>query len=216
MEEQLPEDQINDSETKRESQIIRGDNLSIVDLRKYNTEGKEAHYVQINQIIGAVTEGKISLKKLLKERKWTSWWILLSRNPVEGATTKNIHDEQYLIYILTEEVELNLNYGRIFTSQPQQPSNSEITCEREMNNQSEANKFFEKKRYVNKIREQAETSPNKNGIKFKGQLKLSLPQSSKFTIILIQRNGPRIFSLGGRQQKSWKLSEDERTFPKKD
>ena len=101
MEEQLPEDRINDSETKRESQIIRGDNLSIVDLRKYNTEGKEAHYVQINQIIGAVAEGKISLKKLLKERKWTSWWILLSRNPVEDATTKNIHDEQYLIYIFS-------------------------------------------------------------------------------------------------------------------
>ena len=62
MEEQLPKDRINYSETKRESQIIRRDNLSTVDLRNYNTEEKEAHYVQINQIIGAVTEGKTSLK----------------------------------------------------------------------------------------------------------------------------------------------------------
>ena len=54
MEEQLPEEPLNDPE----SQIIRGDNLPIVDLKNYNTEWKEAHYVQINQIFGAVTEGK--------------------------------------------------------------------------------------------------------------------------------------------------------------
>ena len=54
MEEQLPEEQLNDPE----SQILRGDNLPIVDLKNYNTEWKEAHYVQINQIFGAVTEGK--------------------------------------------------------------------------------------------------------------------------------------------------------------
>ena len=49
---------MNDSESEGESQIIRGDNLPIVDLKNYNTEGKEAHYVQIDQIIGVVTEGK--------------------------------------------------------------------------------------------------------------------------------------------------------------
>ena len=38
--------------------MIRKDNLSIVDLKNYNTQGKEAHYVQMNQIIGAVTQGK--------------------------------------------------------------------------------------------------------------------------------------------------------------
>ena len=58
MEEQQAEERINDSESEGESQIIRGDNLPIVDLKNYNTEGKEAHYVQINQIIGTVTEGK--------------------------------------------------------------------------------------------------------------------------------------------------------------
>ena len=57
-EEQPMEDRTNDSESEGESQVIRGDNLPIEDLKNYNTEGKEAHYVQINQIIGAITEGK--------------------------------------------------------------------------------------------------------------------------------------------------------------
>ena len=42
----------------------------------------------------------------------------LSRNPVEGATTKNTYDEQYVIKNLTEQAELNSKYGRIFTNQP--------------------------------------------------------------------------------------------------
>ena len=50
-EEQPMEDRTNDSESEGESQVIRGDNLPIVDLKNYNTEGKEAHYVQISQII---------------------------------------------------------------------------------------------------------------------------------------------------------------------
>ena len=67
MEEQLPEEQLNDPESEGESQIIRGDNLPIVDLKNYNTEGKEAHYVQINQIIGAVTEGKKATGETIKK-----------------------------------------------------------------------------------------------------------------------------------------------------
>ena len=43
-----------------ESQIIRGDNLPMIDLKNYNTEGKAAHYVQINQVIS---------EQSLKERK---------------------------------------------------------------------------------------------------------------------------------------------------
>ena len=38
------------------SVVTRGDNFPIVDLRKYNTEGKEAHYIQVSQIIKKVTE----------------------------------------------------------------------------------------------------------------------------------------------------------------
>ena len=50
MEEQSPEEQLNYPDSEGERQIIRGDNLPIVDLKNY-TEGKEAHDVQINQII---------------------------------------------------------------------------------------------------------------------------------------------------------------------
>ena len=45
-------------ESVGESQMIRGDNLPIVDLKHYNSEGKVAHYVRSNQVIGDVTEGK--------------------------------------------------------------------------------------------------------------------------------------------------------------
>ena len=66
MEEQLPKDRIYDSECEKESQIIRGDNLPIVDLKNHNTEGKEAHYVQIIQITGAVTEVKKIVEETIK------------------------------------------------------------------------------------------------------------------------------------------------------
>ena len=98
----------------------------------------------------------------------------LSRNPVEGAATENVYDEQYVINILTEQAELNLKYGRIFTNQSQRTPNNEITHERKPNNQSETNRTFEKKRHVNKTNEQAETSPNKTAIKFKRHAKLPI------------------------------------------
>ena len=47
MEEELPEDRINDSEGEGERQIV--------ELKNYNTEGKEAPYVQIDQIIGVTS-----------------------------------------------------------------------------------------------------------------------------------------------------------------
>ena len=37
---------------------MRGDNLLIVDLTKYNTDGKEAKYIQINHIVGKLTTNK--------------------------------------------------------------------------------------------------------------------------------------------------------------
>ena len=54
---QEPED------TEEESIVLRGDNLPIVDLRKYNTDGKEAKYIQINHIVGKL----ISNKKITEE-----------------------------------------------------------------------------------------------------------------------------------------------------
>ena len=91
----------------------------------------------------------------------------LNRTPVECAATKNVDSEQYVINILTEQAELNLKYGRTFTNQSQRTPNNKITRECKSNNQSETKRTFEKKRHVNKINEQAETSPNKTAIKFK-------------------------------------------------
>ena len=50
--EQEPED------TEEDSIRMRGDNLPIVNLSKYNTEGKEAKYIQINHIVGNLTANK--------------------------------------------------------------------------------------------------------------------------------------------------------------
>ena len=46
--------------------------------------------------------------------------------------------------------------------------------ENKLNNQSEANRTFEKKRHINKRNEQEETSPNNIAIKFKPQKELPL------------------------------------------
>ena len=50
--------EIENAKTEEDSVIMRGDNLPIVDLSKYNTEGKEAHYIQINLIVGKLTNNK--------------------------------------------------------------------------------------------------------------------------------------------------------------
>ena len=66
----------------------------------------------------------------------------LSRNPVEGATTENPCDEQYVINTLTEQAELNLKYGRVFTNQLQHAPNTKITHDCELSGQSETNRIF--------------------------------------------------------------------------
>ena len=50
--------QLENNETEEDSVIMRGDNLPIVDLSKYNTEGKDAKYIQINHIVGKFTANK--------------------------------------------------------------------------------------------------------------------------------------------------------------
>ena len=47
-------------DTEEDSVIMRGDNLPIVDLSKYHTDGKEAHYIQIHHIVGKLTENKLT------------------------------------------------------------------------------------------------------------------------------------------------------------
>ena len=105
----------------------------------------------------------------------------LSRNPVEGATIENMYDEQYVINILTEQAELNLKYGRVFTNQSQRTPNTKITHDCKLNSQSETNRTFEKNRHVNKTNERTETSPSSDAIKFKHQETLPLHNHSKIT-----------------------------------
>ena len=88
----------------------------------------------------------------------------LSRNPVEGATTENMYDEQYVINNLTEQAELYLKYGRFFSNQLQRVPNTKITHDHKLNSQSETNRTSEKNRNVNKIDEQTETSLNSDTI----------------------------------------------------
>ena len=85
MEEQPAEERMNDSESEGESQIIRGDNLPIVDLKNYNTEGQEAHYVQINQIIGVFTEGKKATEEANKKAEMD--FMLDLKNSIAKSTT---------------------------------------------------------------------------------------------------------------------------------
>ena len=46
------------AKTEDDSVIMRGDNSAMVDLSNYNTEGKAAHYNQINLIVGKFTSNK--------------------------------------------------------------------------------------------------------------------------------------------------------------
>ena len=135
----------------------------------------------------------------------------LSRNLVERARTENIYDEQYVINFLTEQAQLNIKSGRIFMSQSQQTPNSKMTLEHKSNNQSETNRIFEKNRQVNKINEQAETSPNNNAIKFKRQEKLPLPNCQNLSLLSSEEMDRIYFHWGATTGiMRWKLSEDER------
>ena len=49
---------------------MRGDNLPIVDLTKDNTHGKEAKYIQINQIVGILTTKKKTTEEHIKQAEF--------------------------------------------------------------------------------------------------------------------------------------------------
>ena len=62
--------EIENAETEEDSVIMRGDNLSIVELSKYNTEGKAAHYIQINHIVGKLTNNKKTTEEHIKKAEF--------------------------------------------------------------------------------------------------------------------------------------------------
>ena len=49
---------------------MRGDNLPIVDFCNFNTEGKEAHYIQINHIVEKLTNNKKITGDHIKEAEF--------------------------------------------------------------------------------------------------------------------------------------------------
>ena len=58
-----------EQEIEGESQVIRGDNFPIVDLKAYNTAGKEAQFIQINRVIEKVTGNQKNIEEtILKSR----------------------------------------------------------------------------------------------------------------------------------------------------
>ena len=50
-----------------DSVVLRRNNLPIVDLKKYNTDGKKAKYIQINHIVGKLTSNKKTPEKNIKK-----------------------------------------------------------------------------------------------------------------------------------------------------
>ena len=50
--------------------IKRGDNLPIVDLTKYNTDGKEAKYIQIHHTVGKLTTNKKTTEDHIKKAEF--------------------------------------------------------------------------------------------------------------------------------------------------
>ena len=62
--------EIENAETEEDSVIMRGDNLPIVDLSRYNTEGKQAHYIQINHIVGKLTSNKKITEEHIKKAEF--------------------------------------------------------------------------------------------------------------------------------------------------
>ena len=71
-EENTEEGEINQEpeDTEEDSVLLRGDNLPIVVLSKYNTDGKEAKYVQINHIVGKLTANKKITEENIKKAEF--------------------------------------------------------------------------------------------------------------------------------------------------
>ena len=71
-EENTEEGEINQEpeDTEANSIILRGDNLPIVDLSKYNTDRKEAKYIQINHIVGKLTSNKKITEENIKKAEF--------------------------------------------------------------------------------------------------------------------------------------------------
>ena len=81
----------NTMDTEEDSVIMRRDNLPIVDLSKYHTEGKEAHYTQINHIVGRLTENKKMTEENIKKAEFNFMLdlkTLISKTTIDPEMTR--------------------------------------------------------------------------------------------------------------------------------
>ena len=81
----------NTVDTEEDSVIMRGDNLPIVDLSKYHTEGKEVHYIQINHIVGRLTENKKMTEENIKKAEFSFMLdlkTLISKTAIDPEMTR--------------------------------------------------------------------------------------------------------------------------------
>ena len=65
-----PEEGELEPETEEDSVIMKGDNLPIVDLNNFNTDGKEAHYIQINHIVEKLSGNKKITEETIKKAEF--------------------------------------------------------------------------------------------------------------------------------------------------
>ena len=54
-------------ENEGESQVIQCDNFPIVDLKAFNTDGKDAQFIQMNQVIAKMTEDRKTTEYSIKK-----------------------------------------------------------------------------------------------------------------------------------------------------
>ena len=80
----------NEPESEGESQIIRGDNFPIVDLKAYNTEGREAQFIQINQVVEKMTGDKKATEDAIKKAEF-NFMLDLKTLIAESNTDAELH-----------------------------------------------------------------------------------------------------------------------------
>ena len=77
-------------ETEIDSVIFGGDNLPILDWSKFNTEGTEAHYIQINHIVRTLSGDKKITEETIKEAEFEFMLdlkSLISRTAIDPELT---------------------------------------------------------------------------------------------------------------------------------
>ena len=135
------------------------------------------------------------------------------------------YDEEYVINILTEQVELNLKYGSIFANQSE---NSKIiiatkngTSEEQnekRNDQSHSNRMFEKEYGVNKIQQSERSTSGQSEISTQSSSctpKESTKTAQNKSVPIYIRNFPKwtekTLITGAPHAKLWRLSVDGTT-----